>query len=648
MDFDPGNSEKSRGVRRRKRHTLPLTLRRTVYEWIAILFLLASPVIGIFLFGAVRIWSIGPLMFLSFAGAAMCFARPLFVPELRSLKAPVSGWWWLLLLAYSMAMSFRSVVPYESKIELLKILSYVAAYWAWTDLAGRPGRWKGLLGLFIFAVSLIAWYAVIQHCHGSNMVLNLERPEQYGMRASGTYFCPNHFAHLIELVIPVCLALVWLPAAGFPLRMLAGYGLVLCLPVMYLTQSRSGWIGTAVGLSVTALAIAWRRSRRAFVIMLLLIPLLGGALAGGLWTFSPMVRMRVKGALLSSPDGAVQSRLQMWKDTIAMIRDNPWLGYGPGTYVWSHLAYKQWDEQLLVNYAHNEYLHTMADYGLIGFVLFAAGTFWLVLKLFLRIRRVERDKDACLIAALLGCIAASLAHAFFDFNFHLYSNNHFLVLVAGVLMAALYSSTVLKAKPLSAGSARLIFGGVTLALLVFALLTAQVFFSYGFHLLGEQRRENLELDEAEGLFQRARRIDSANWRPYLGLAHIYQTRSFWDLDTDAKREDAQKALLLYEQALERNPLDAEALFGLAKVYNTIGDAERALEYMQQAVRKNPSHVFYHSHLGLQLRRMGRYEEALAVFSDAATRWNTDMIRINVRFLKEKVAELKKEREPVAE
>ena len=604
------------------------------------LLMLTAPAVGVFLFGAVRLWSIGPLMFLSFIGAAMCFARPLAVPEQRTLRVPIGGWIWILLLAYGALVSFRSAVPYESTIELLKVACYVAAYWAWTNIVDRPGRWRVLFGAFIVVVTLIAWYAVIQHGQDSNMVLNLERPEQYGMRASGTYFCPNHFANLLELVMPVCLALLLLPAAGLPTRMLAGYGLVLCLPVMYLTESRSGWIGTVAGLSVTAILIAWRKSRRAFAIMLVAIPLVVALLAGLLWTLSPMVRERVSGALLSHPDSAVQDRIQMWKDTIAMIRDNPWLGHGPGTYVWVHAPYKEWDRQLLVNYAHNEYLHTIADYGFVGFGFFAAGAVWLVLRLLPRIRAVGRDKDAYLIASLFGCMAASFAHAFFDFNFHIFSNNLFLVLVAGIVMASLYSSGELKARSLPSWGTWPAWGGAAAILVLLAAQTVRVFLSYGFHLIGEQRRELLRWDDAERMLQWSRRVDGRNWRPYLGLGHLYQSRSFWDLDADAKRERAREAKAFYEQSVAKNPFDAEGLFGLAKVHNTLGEDERALEYMRESVRRNPRHLFYVSHLGLQLRRMGRYEEALAIFRDARDRWGSDMIDINIRFLQEKLAEQK--------
>ena len=213
--------------RRRRHHSIPISVRRTVVDWIAISLLLLPSLLGIHLFGAVRLWSIGPLMFAAALGMILFFLRPFFSADLRQVQVPPGGAYGLLGLAFTVAMVPRSSVPYEARIEVLKLASYMGAYWAWSELASHTKRWRILLGFLIFAVTLIAWYAIIQQSHGTRMVLNLERPEAYGMRASGTYFCPNHFAHLIEIVIPLCLALMLMPSGGVPLRLLACYGLIL-------------------------------------------------------------------------------------------------------------------------------------------------------------------------------------------------------------------------------------------------------------------------------------------------------------------------------------------------------------------------------------------------------------------------------------
>ena len=439
-------NEPGRGVeeapRRRRRHAVPISVRRSVLDWVAISLLLLPSLVGIYLFGAVRLWSICPLMFASSIGMVLFFLRPFFGADLRQIQVPPGGALWLLVLAVVAVMIPRGSVPYDGRIEILKLASYIGAYWAWTELAAHYKRWRILLGILIFAVTLINWYAIIQECHGSNMVLNLERPEGYGMRASGTYFCPNHFAHLLEIVIPLCLALMLMPSAGVPLRLLSGYGLILSLPVVFLTQSRSGWIGTVAGLSTAICMIGARRGRRFFLITLIVVPLVVAATAVGLWLFSDIFRERIVQAI----QGDI--RLRIWPDTLMMIGQQPWLGWGAGSYQWVFPQFRTMSEQLLFNYAHNEYLHFAADYGLVGLLLFALVVIVACVRLFGAYLKVERDRDAYLIAGLFGCLAATFAHAVFDFNLHIFSNNHAIILVAGVTAACLYSSGYWKPRPL--------------------------------------------------------------------------------------------------------------------------------------------------------------------------------------------------------
>lgn len=626
--------EPGRGVeeasRRRRRHAIPISVRRSVLDWVAVSLLLLPSLVGVYLFGAVRLWSICPLMFASSIGLALFFLRPFFGADLRRIQVPPGGVLWLLVLVVVAVMVPRGAVPYDGRIEILKLASYVGAYWAWTELSAHYKRWRILFGLLIFAVTLIAWYAIIQQSHGTRMVLNLERPEVYGMRASGTYFCPNHFAHLLEIVIPLCLALLLMPSAGVPMRLLAGYGLILFLPVMFLTQSRSGWIGTVVGLSTAICMIGARRGRKAFLITLLVVPLVIAAMGVGLWMFSDIFRDRI----LQAIHGDI--RLRIWADTLAMIREQPWLGWGSGSYQWVFPPFRTISEQMLFNYAHNEYLHFTADYGLVGLCLFALVVVVACAKLFGAFLKVERDRDAYLIAGLFGCLAATFAHAVFDFNLHIFSNNHAIILVAGTTAACLYASGQWKSRPLKTPVWIFVYGGGALLALVLGVATVQVFLSYGLHYLGEQRREQFQMPQANSLFDKAIAIDPGNWRPYMSKAHVVMAQSFWNFDAEEKAQQARDSVALYNKSLARNPHDLEAVFGLGKAYNVLGQQEKALDCFRRAAAADPEHLFYAEHLGLQLRRMGRDPEALDVFRKAAAKWNNEMITLNIKALEEKM------------
>lgn len=614
------------GVRRRRHHAAPVSGRRAAYDGACVALLLAPSLLGIFLFGAVRLWSVGPLMFLAFCGVALFFLRPFFSAELRQLQVPPGGLAGLALLAYVLLTVPRAEVPYEARIEGLKLASYVGAYWAWSELASRHRRWRFLLGALVVTVTLIAWYAVIQHARGSRMVLNLVRPESYGMRASGTYFCPNHFAHLLELVMPFSLALLLMGSARAPLRLLAGYSLLLFLPVMFLTQSRSGWIGTAAGLGVTACLGAARKGRRPFVVAVIAVPLAVAAAGGLLWAFSEVFRARVEDAL------AGNVRIQLWQDTLRMIRERPWLGYGGGSYQWVFPQFRSLSSQMLYNYAHNEYLHAVADYGLAGLALWAVFLGTAVVRLLKAWSAVERDRDFWLIAALMGSLAASLAHALFDFNLHIFSNNHVLVLLAGTVAACLYSTGHFQPRRLGAPAFRVVYGGAALAAAVLAALALQATASYALTLRADALRARFEMPRALALYRVARAADPGNWRAFQGAANVQQALSFWNRDPEAREAQAREAQAWYETAKRLNPYDLETLFGLSKIQNTRGQPEQALESLRQAAQHDRNHMFYVTQFGIQLRRMGRDEEALRFFREVQKTWDTELVRLNIQAL----------------
>ena len=625
-------------VKRRRRMALPISRRRALFEWLALAFLLSGPLLGSILFGAVRVWSAGPLMVLVWLALAFYAGRALFNEETRRLTIPPGGLIWLLVWVF-LGLHIRvASIPYEARWEWLKAGSGLAAYWIWTELSSRHRRWRTLIALLLFALSLLAWYALIQHAHGSRMVLTMERPEQYGMRASGTYMCPNHFANLLALAVPFSVALLILSSAGAFLRLFAGYSLLLFLPVLYFTQSRSAWLGVAAGVAVTISLVALRKSLRRFLLVLVAGPLALALLGAALWTVSPMVRERVSGARLDNPDPAVKARFDVWKDTLPMIKECPLLGFGGGSYQWIHPRFRSHGLPLLINYAHNEYLQFAADYGLVGLALFGVAFLVTMGRLLLRLRRTERDKDAYFIAALCGSAAAALVHAVFDFNLHLYANNQVLIMLAGVVAGGLVGGGEIKSRPLSVGQARLVWGPVLILALVLAVLTAQGVASYLLHRFGEGDREQYEMVKAERLLRLAGRLDPGNPNPWISLGHIYRTKGFWDLDAEQKQADREEAMAFYEKGLARNPLHTMGLYGVSRLYAAQGDQEKALELLRQVNQMYRNNQFFVTQLGIQLRQMGRYQEALDVFRAAAAQWSTPTIQLNVQLLERQLAE----------
>lgn len=626
--------EESREPRRRRRRSraVPVSLRRGFYDGIILIFLLAPSLGGIFLFGGVRTWSISLLMFFSCAGLALFFLRPLLARDLRDVRIPPGFFAGLPLLAYAAFRIPGSEISHITRFHFVMLANALLVLLAWTTMAHRGGRWKWMTGLLIFLVSIVLWYALILHVRGSRMVLNLVRPSVYGMRASGTYMCPNHFANLLEIVMCLCIAFLFSPGAGAVLRMLSGYSLLLLAPVLVLTQSRAGWIGGATGFAVTIWLILWKRRRRLFYVSFIVLPLLVAGLAFVLWKTVPMVHERIEYAR----QGDI--RTQIWSDSMGIVRDYPVWGSGPGTYRWLEPRYRTHNFQSWVMYAHNEYVQTLAEYGAVGFALFAAFILWGLGRLLFLYAAKDLPRQAeVLTVGFLGAAAASLVHAVFDFNFHISANSHVLIMLGGVAAAELYAAGVLKPRPLAGKSVwAYSLAGVCCAIVLLGL-SAQALASDIFLRLGQQARRGLKDDRALAYFKKAMTVDPGFWEPWMEMGHIHKTRSFWSLDESAKKEEARLALEYYDEALRRNPYSQEIVYGMSKVHSALGESDRAIELLRQIATDYPRDSFYLKQLGIELRLNGRLEEALEVFERAARLPDPgEVVSLNLQLIKEEL------------
>ncbi|HEY8240823.1 MAG TPA: O-antigen ligase family protein [Kiritimatiellia bacterium] len=616
----------------RRRPTPPISRARSVYEWTALVLTGFPALVGPWLFGAVRVWSVAPLILFALAGATLTLLRPVFFPGTEAFRVP-RGWFIFVAFAlYGAVRAGSAAVPYEAWFEVCRIASYAAVWWTWTELAGRGQRWRILLGLFLLSATCMAWYALVQHSHGSRMVLMVARPEVYGMRASGAYICPNHFANLLEMTAAVGLALACCSSAGALLRMLGGYAAIICLPPLYLTQSRSGWISAAVGLTVAWCVMAWRKSTRTFAVSLVAAPLLVAAAGAAVWSLSPMVQARVADAL----QGNV--RIALWKDTLGMIRDNPAWGHGPGSYRWVFPHFKRHLTAYLdPQFAHNDYLHTLAEYGAVGATLAGAAAMIALFSLLARARKCERERDAALIAGCAGALAASCAHAMFDYNLQIFANVHVLLFFAGLAASSLSWSGQPEPDALPRGAAvSLRVAGLVLAAVV-AVVSAQAMASYLLARSGDAFREQLDYEPARGRYASAIRFDPRNWKPYLGMGHLLRLQANWNRDPETRPGQIADARSFYEQTLARNVWQTEASYGLGKLALMEGNDARALATAEELVRKVPYHRFYLTELGLRLREAGRYREALDRFIEAQAMGTTEMIDLNIALLREKIA-----------
>jgi tetratricopeptide (TPR) repeat protein len=119
---------------------------------------------------------------------------------------------------------------------------------------------------------------------------------------------------------------------------------------------------------------------------------------------------------------------------------------------------------------------------------------------------------------------------------------------------------------------------------------------------------NIYIDSAEVVYRRISSIDSTDSRGWQGLGFIYSVI----------KKEPEKAIEFYNMALSLDPENVDALYGLAKTYQTIGEKPKADSVYKTAVTKNPNSVGINYSYGLFLVELGRFEEAISYLEKSYT------------------------------
>lgn len=145
-------------------------------------------------------------------------------------------------------------------------------------------------------------------------------------------------------------------------QMVACFGFLAVLGwCLLLTKSRTGWIGTVVGVST--LALGWRGTRatgiryRHYAVFAVLLICISWGLSrlGGL-----------DSQVLTEAPKSLQYRLQYWVATSRMIRDHLIFGVGPGQFRSHYLYYKLPEASEEISDPHNLFFDVTANGGLVS------------------------------------------------------------------------------------------------------------------------------------------------------------------------------------------------------------------------------------------------------------------------------------------
>lgn len=407
--------------------------------------------LGPWLFGAWEMWWFWPLMVFIFLATFSLAIRLLICARTRDTASTSYGrsnraWWCVVscipFLGYALVRALTSEVFMDAERSFLLFLGpFLVGILVVFGLNRR--LLKTLYVMIIVNLALLGIYGVVNHiATKSTWVLWLPGYPQYvaEVRATGSYFCPDHFSGIMELALCLCLGLLLDRQTRWWWKVGAGALSILALTGIVLSKSRGGGLTVLV---IAAAALVWgfsqwnARERWMFrglaagcvLAALLAFGLLGRAYVErfGRWFAWEHIREKPLREMVAAvrTNFHKTSRGRMFGGAVRAWHTNPVFGIGAGMHqnLWPHFAASsdgnrrtgKWPSELnqdfWSDFVHNDWLQLLEEYGLLGLFLFLPPAF-VVFYLLLRARSTH-------YAPALGGILAFVCMAFHslgDFN----------------------------------------------------------------------------------------------------------------------------------------------------------------------------------------------------------------------------------------
>ena len=325
-----------------------------------------------------------------------------------------------------------SIDPSSTAIFLLRTLAYSITALLICEIsvyARRRHSWAPVIPLIVIG-ALEACLGLFQFANGSEV--------------AGTYRSHDHFAGLLEMVLPLAVAYgisllkdpdrsKSLPVSKAIMACASfAFGAMMLVGLVY-SLSKMGFVAGLGGLlAIGGLAAIWKLHGP------------GRWLAvGGLgiafllvFAFLPTEQLaNAYGSFFTSGDPtSVEGRAPVWNDSRHLLSAYPVFGTGLGTFGSAFLKYQTSDVDEDYAFAHNDYLELASELGAVGFIIFAA----LIVMAFTKSIRAAGSDEWNIRLLGLGCAGSLTAigiHSLVDFNLYIPANALALSWIVGIAVS---------------------------------------------------------------------------------------------------------------------------------------------------------------------------------------------------------------------
>src|SRR5215471_8414197 len=372
-------------------------------------------------FGAVELWSIFVIEAGVLVLSALWLAKQLLDGEINLFRNPLFLPMGAFAGLIALQLAFRrTAYPHDTIGDGLLYCAYAMLCFLASQSLLRVSQVRKIAVILAVYGCLVAGFALLQGVAPNGKLYWMRQPRLGGW-IYGPYVNHNHYAGLMEMLVPIPLVISLSHLAQEKTRIACGIAAAVMVGTIFLSGSRGGMLAIFVELAVLgvvlfrqkkSLRIAIAAGAFAVVLVSLLVWLGGKELTTRVASISTEAHGEISGGM----------RLSIDRDTVHMFRKRPILGWGLGTFPVVYPQFRSFHTNFFVNEAHNDYLQLLSEMGLLGL-----GTMiWFFIVLFRRIPQKIRQwpsnvSGAATLACTLG-VSGILVHSLIDFNLQIPAN----------------------------------------------------------------------------------------------------------------------------------------------------------------------------------------------------------------------------------
>lgn len=371
---------------------------------------------------------------------------------------------------------------------------------------------------------------------------------------------------------------------------------------LLMSESRGGWVSFVVGgtlwMILVALFLKQRQSKYFGVVSIAVVVLGVGGIVSSVWMVKRITEKRVEkiaDEVNYEVDNEVRDggRVAFQQMGFEIFLDSPVIGGGARAF--SYRALEKWDPDTLElwmgdpEFAHNEFVQLLSDYGIVGFALLLALLFIHGILGVMNLVNND-DRDSGLSVWQLGAaggLVAMLCQSYFSFIFHFPA----CVALCAFQLAILASQSRGKSRERQGFRAPGLLIGLGGMATAASLVFLGINFAKGYQLSNEAEDQLTAAKSVEEIFAGLDTLEEAGERSRDPKSfEILARRAMIEANVALKKQDPdntqkfnQRAKAAFERALELNPNFSAALAGLPRVEDALGNHAAAQEGHQKAM-----------------------------------------------------------------